>query len=79
VAYGDALAAEYNGELYCHFDDEIWIWRQGLYCWVAIETWPTALIVINGRVAILDEDTGEYYCNCPRYVLPQSGCVCGGK
>ncbi len=80
VAYGDKDGAEIerNGERYCYFDDEFWIWRKGLYCWIALDDPPGFMTVVNDKIAVVDPDTGRHYCNCSLLVLPKSGCVCDG-
>ena len=80
MAYGDenGEVIDRDGERYCFFDDEFWIWRKGLYCWIVLDDPPDFLTAINGRIAVVDETTGYHFCNCLRFELPSSGCVCGG-
>lgn len=80
VAYGDenGVEIERNGEHYSYFNDDFWIWRAGLYCWIALDEPPEFLTAVNGKIAVVDPDTGRHYCNCSFLVLPKSGCVCGG-
>jgi hypothetical protein len=77
MAYGEEDTIEYDGEFYCYFDDEVWIWDHSLMSWMALIERPEFLTVIHDRVAIVDVTTGKHYCNCPRYQIP-NGCFCGG-
>jgi len=78
MAYGDEESIEYEGDYYCFFDDELWIWSRRLSCWEVIDDVPDFLTVVNGRVAIVQLSTTRHFCNCLRYELPRSGCQCGG-
>ena len=79
MAYGgDEGTLEYDGNYYCLHDEDVWIWDSDAELWEAVEEWPDDFIVINGFLAVLNDD-GKHYCVCPlKGVLMSSGCQCGG-
>jgi len=69
---------EYDGEYFCAFDDEFWVWEPDPRQWIVLDTCPPFLKMVNGRLAKVNTQTGRHYCNCPKLVWMNRGCQCGG-
>lgn len=76
--FDDAPLVEYDGRLYCYYNDDFWVWDKDEQFWNVIPDQPDFLVIVNDRAALVDPDTGQYYCNCPWLHVYRRGCYCGG-
>ena len=62
-----------------HYDGEdFWFWDEKQWSWTVLHQPPSYLVVVNGRLAVIDIDTGRPKCNCSHQQVVNFGCKCGG-
>lgn len=69
---------EYESKYYTYFDDEFWVWDAEENVWLALSSALGFLTAVNGRIALLDHNSGKHFCNCPWIEVYRHGCNCGG-
>ena len=65
----------------CHFHydgADFWMWDEKLQAWLNLPEQPSYLVVVQGKLALIDVETGRPQCNCPHLQVMNAGCKCGG-
>lgn len=71
-------ALEVHGCYFLYDDEEFWLWDEKKQVWLVLPEQPSYLVIVQGKLAVLDIRTGRPRCNCEPFVVNNFGCACGG-
>jgi len=78
VPHTDKDVLEVHGLKFFYDGEDLWFLERKDDVWEVLPDLPSYLVVVNGRLALIDSRTGRPKCNCPLFNVVNFGCKCGG-
>ena len=78
MPYADEDVLEVHGLKFLYDGEDLWFLERPDGAWTVLPDLPSYLVVVQGRLALIDFKTGRPKCNCPRFEVVSFGCKCGG-